>query len=571
MRIMNIKWLLSLCMVLVFAACDTDVEHNIPAVDAPALVSTTPQSGATKVKTGEMTLEVKYDKNIFFATKDLEKIAFTGGKLISAEVLGASNILTVKVEVPTRETLCSLSIPEGVVTGPNQMPAPAVSLQFTTVTLDKTPVAATSAKAMKLYNYLLENYEKKTLSGMMANVAWNTEMSEKVYQWTGKYPAINCFDYGHLAASVAGANWINYGDITPVKEWSDNGGIVAAMWHWNVPKKALPEEVSTKIWEGETVMPGDWSGNIQLTEGGNLDAFAAFANAQVGQVIRVAVKDVVQGAQGSFKNSSWSEIADGTDYFNISGDFTLDITEDVLKALKEGGLIVGGHDYTAVGIYIESNNSLDPNKDYAFYKEETVFDAANATVEGTWENKVFTEDLAHVAAYLKLLKDADIPVLWRPFHEAAGGWFWWGKDAASFKALWIAMFNYFKAQGLDNLIWVWTTEGNDPDWYPGDQYVDIIGRDLYGNASDDCASQYASIAGAYGNKMVALSECGYSESTSSVIGKISEQWATGARWSWFMPWYDNADATTFHSDQAWWQDAMNQEFVISREDLPSMK
>lgn len=571
MRIMNIKWLLSLCMVLVFAACDTDVEHNIPAVDAPALVSTTPESGATKMKTGEMTLEVKYDKNIFFATKDLEKIAFTGGKLISAEVLGSSNILTVKVEVATRETLCSLSIPEGVVTGPNQMPAPAVSLQFTTVAVDKTPVAATSAKAVKLYNYLLENYEKKTLSGMMANVAWNTEMSEKVYQWTGKYPAINCFDYGHLAASVAGANWINYGDITPVKEWSDNGGIVAAMWHWNVPKKALPEEVSTKIWEGETVMPGDWSGNIQLTEGGNIDAFAAFANAQVGQVIRVAVKDVVQGAQGSFKNSSWSEIADGTDYFNISGDFTLEITEDVLKALKEGGLIVGGHDYTAVGIYIESNNSLDPNKDYAFYKEETAFDAANATVEGTWENKVFTEDLAHVAAYLKLLKDADIPVLWRPFHEAAGGWFWWGKDAASFKALWIAMFNYFKAQGLDNLIWVWTTEGNDSDWYPGDQYVDIIGRDLYGNASDDCASQYASIAGAYGNKMVALSECGYSGSTSSVIGKISEQWATGARWSWFMPWYDNADATTFHSDQAWWQDAMNQEFVISREDLPSMK
>ena len=49
-----------------------------------------------------------------------------------------------------------------------------------------------------------------------ANVAWNTEMSEKVYGWTGKYPAINCFDYVHLPASVAGADWINYGDITPV-------------------------------------------------------------------------------------------------------------------------------------------------------------------------------------------------------------------------------------------------------------------------------------------------------------------------------------------------------------------
>ena len=82
--------------------------------------------------------------------------------------------------------------------------------------------------------------------------------------------------------------------------------------------------------------------------------------------------------------------------------------------------------------------------------DETTFDAANATVEGTWANKVFTSDMAAVAGYLKLLKDAGIPVLWRPFHEAAGKWFWWGKDAASHKAMWIAMFNYFKAQGLDN-------------------------------------------------------------------------------------------------------------------------
>ena len=41
----------------------------------------------------------------------------------------------------------------------------------------------------------MDNFETKTLSAMMANVAWNTEMSEKVYGWTGKYPAINCFDY----------------------------------------------------------------------------------------------------------------------------------------------------------------------------------------------------------------------------------------------------------------------------------------------------------------------------------------------------------------------------------------
>ncbi len=565
MKKLNIKWMLSLIAAFTFASCDTDVDHDIPAVDAPVLVSTTPESGAAKVKTGEITIEVKYDKNIFFATDNLSEIKFTGGELISADVLGASNILTVKVNVPGRETACSLSIPEGIVTGPNQMPAPAVSVQFSTVALDKTLVAATSAKAVKLYNYLLDNFETKTLSAMMANVAWNTEMSEKVYGWTGKYPAINCFDYVHLPASVAGADWINYGDITPVKDWSDKGGIVAAMWHWNVPKKAVGEASSTQIWEGETVMPGDWSGNVQMTDDA---AKVVFADAQVGQVIRVAVKDVAAGAQGSFKNSGWSEIASGTDYFDISGDYTLVITEDVLKSLQEGGLIIGGHDYTAVAVYLENNGTaLDPNKDYAFYKADTEFDATNATVEGTWENKVFTEDLKNAAAYLKLLRDADIPVLWRPFHEAAGGWFWWGKDAASFKSLWIAMFNYFKTEGLDNLIWVWTTEGNDADWYPGDQYVDIVGRDVYNKETADCVSEYTSIAENYGNKIVSLSECG-------TVGLISEQWASGARWSWFMPWYDgtNEDGSpVVHADEAWWKDAMSQEFVVSREDLPSME
>ena len=565
MKKLNIKWMLSLIAAFTFASCDTDVDHDIPAVDAPVLVSTTPESGAAKVKTGEITIEVKYDKNIFFATDNLSEIKFTGGELISADVLGASNILTVKVNVPGRETACSLSIPEGIVTGPNQMPAPAVSVQFSTVALDKTLVAATSAKAVKLYNYLLDNFETKTLSAMMADVAWNTEMSEKVYGWTGKYPAINCFDYVHLPASVAGADWINYGDITPVKDWSDKGGIVAAMWHWNVPKKVVGEASSTQIWKGETVMPGDWSGNVQMTDDA---AKAVFADAQVGQVIRVAVKDVAAGAQGSFKNSGWSEIASGTDYFDISGDYTLVITEDVLKSLQEGGLIIGGHDYTAVAVYLENNGTaLDPNKDYAFYKADTEFDATNATVEGTWENKVFTEDLKNAAAYLKLLRDADIPVLWRPFHEAAGGWFWWGKDAASFKSLWIAMFNYFKTEGLDNLIWVWTTEGNDADWYPGDQYVDIVGRDVYNKETADCVSEYTSIAENYGNKIVSLSECG-------TVGLISEQWASGARWSWFMPWYDgtNEDGSpVVHADEAWWKDAMSQEFVVSREELPSME
>lgn len=83
----------------------------------------------------------------------------------------------------------------------------------------------------------------------------------------------------------------------------------------------------------------------------------------------------------------------------------------------------------------------------------------------------------------------------------------------------------------------------------------------------DCVSEYTSIAENYGNKIVSLSECG-------TVGLISEQWASGARWSWFMPWYDgtNEDGSpVVHADEAWWKDAMSQEFVVSREELPSME
>lgn len=74
----------------------------------------------------------------------------------------------------------------------------------------------------------------------------------------------------------------------------------------NVPKKAVGEASSTQIWEGETVMPGDWSGNVQMTDDA---AKAVFADAQVGQVIRVAegwqrVHKVVQNSVGAdcFRN-----------------------------------------------------------------------------------------------------------------------------------------------------------------------------------------------------------------------------------------------------------------------------
>jgi mannan endo-1,4-beta-mannosidase len=212
----------------------------------------------------------------------------------------------------------------------------------------------------------------------------------------------------------------------------------------------------------------------------------------------------------------------------------------------------------------------------AFYTENTAFRPSNALVNGTWENTVMKADLAKMAGYLKLLKDKNIPVIWRPLHEGAGNiyeyqngtaWFWWGRDGgAAYVALWRYMFDYFQEQGLNNLIWVWTTQTKDNAFYPGDDYVDIVGRDIYNQTSAAAnASQFSSIATTYSGKMVALSENGN-------VAKISEQWSSGAKWLFFMPWYDNA-ATTLtgheHADAAWWLDAVANPNVITRDEMPS--
>ena len=570
----------------VTACADTDAQYSIPDIEAPQFVASTPVAGAHNVKRGDVTVTVKYDKRVFFASQDKDKIVVDGGTLTNAIVYGADSLLTMTLNVPQRGQEVSITIPEGLVTNGQGKPAASVNVNFTTTDLDKTPVMATSTSAKALYNYLLENVDNKIISGMMANVAWNQECADKVNEWTGKYPAINGFDYGHMPASKAGANWINYKDITPVKNWSDNHGIVQMMWHWNVPKN---EPQAGKGIE----MLSDWSANLQLT---NDAVKAAIGNAQVGDKLVATIADVADGAQGSIKNSSWTGFTDeaGTswEYFDISGDqysMTLDAT--TLADMKNNGFILSGHDYTLTGVYIVPANkdlaqgtqlykptaNLDPNKDYNFYlksesyPEGTTFDAANALTEGTWENQVWKDDMQTLTEYLTLLKNANIPVLWRPFHEASGKWFWWGKDADSFKKLWIAMFNELKEAGLDNLIWVWTSCGNDNDWYPGDAYVDIVARDLYGEDDAKCATEYADLSATYGNKIVTLGECGYSTYTNSQIATVSKQWNAGAKWSWFMVWYNDESSQTYHSTQEWWQDAMSQPNIITRDQVPSLK
>ena len=115
----------------------------------------------------------------------------------------------------------------------------------------------------------------------------------------------------------------------------------------------------------------------------------------------------------------------------------------------------------------------------SFYSANTDFDAARALIPGTAENKALLSDMDMMAGLLRPFCDAGVPILWRPFHEGDGQWFWWGKQGAeTVKGLWRLMYDrYTNLHCLNNLIWVWNAPV--PSFYPGDDVVDIISRDMY--------------------------------------------------------------------------------------------
>lgn len=106
-------------------------------------------------------------------------------------------------------------------------------------------------------------------------------------------------------------------------------------------------------------------------------------------------------------------------------------------------------------------------RDKSFYTEHTDFDPEKVLKEGTPEREAFYHDMAVIAGYLKEFCDAGIPILWRPFHESDGTWFWWGsKGPEVAKELYLLMYDYYVNEWhLDNLLWVWNCRL--PEGYPG--------------------------------------------------------------------------------------------------------
>ena len=211
----------------------------------------------------------------------------------------------------------------------------------------------------------------------------------------------------------------------------------------------------------------------------------------------------------------------------------------------------------------------DPSrKTEEFYTSKTTFDVSKIFDETSSEYKAIIADIDYTAGLLKRFQDNKIPVIWRPLHEAAGGWFWWGaKGPAPCKKLWQVMFDRMvNYNGLHNLIWVWTREPNDDEWYPGDEYVDIVGRDIYkeGDHSsqilefNDLTSRYS------GKKMVTISESGSFPDVDNLI-------KDGAGWSWFMPWSGDFTRSNKYNSLDLWKKMFASDYVLTLDEMPNLK
>ena len=330
--------------------------------------------------------------------------------------------------------------------------------------------------AQKLYNFLLSNFGKRTISGVMTDKDFvedgkyttcdytnQTELSY-IHEASGKNVVLVGFDFMHSTGTNSEELWYNgytHASLDLAKKVWKAGGIPQFNWHW---------------------------------------------------------KDPLQKVEAFYTQSS------------------------------------GNDPYTEFSITLAYDTTAS--------KWKTDSEAYKALVR----------DMEIVADSLLTLQKEGVALLWRPLHEASGKWFWWGTDGAkACVALYKLMFDIFVNQkGLHNLIWVWTTD-EAPDaleWYPGDDYVDVVGRDFYYYPREE---NHASLIGSFeklkemygAKKIITLSENGS-------VPYPDEMKADGANWSWFMPWYGEYTLESWAHDNTAesWKTVMNNDYIITLEDMP---
>lgn len=201
---------------------------------------------------------------------------------------------------------------------------------------------------------------------------------------------------------------------------------------------------------------------------------------------------------------NWKYEEGRSDIKDVVGDYPAVYGWDIAGLEKDNPQNIDGVPFEKIKQYIQEADERGGISTISWHFDNP------ATGKNAWDNtpnslktvlpggenhKKFTTWLDKASTFFLSLKDKkgnNIPILFRPFHELTGGWFWWGKGNCTpeeFKTLWKFTFEYLQKKGVHNLIYIYNTssfktEEEFLENYPGSDYADILSFDSYQNNDD---------------------------------------------------------------------------------------
>ncbi len=251
-------------------------------------------------------------------------------------------------------------------------------------------------------------------------------------------------------------------------------------------------------------------------------------------------------------------------------------TELALEWARNGGISSLGWHWYAPQKY--SSDFYASGTTFLLEEAVTERDIANATAEelqGMFDSSMITEecyllikDIDLIAEQLKKFRDEYLTVVWQPLPDGDSDLYWWSGDPNSYKWLWQLMFRRMNEyHALNNLVWVWN--GSNPDYYPGDNFCDIIGNGIFMNSQASNAGRFTALSQISPTciKPAAMTAC-------DTIPNPDYCKRDNAMWLWAAP---ASGEYTIHSNGSYaetytsWQrlnDCYNSKLYVTLDELP---
>ena len=269
--------------------------------------------------------------------------------------------------------------------------------------------------------------------------------------------------------------------------------------------------------------------------------------------------------EDAFKQTGHWPALIGLDYcdFGTGGLETKTVNRLALDYARRGGLVT---------ISVHLPNPANPKG--GGLRDKGV-DLDSLLIPGGATRRRWMAQLDILAEGLAELQNGGVVVLWRPFHEMNGNWFWWGgKDPDAFVRVWRQMFDYFTTEKkLNNLLWVYSPNqgSNAAAYYPGDRWADVVGLDAYTDFVDPKHIRgYPELTRAASAKPFGFTEFG-PHGSSNPPGDYDYARLGGGiaahfpRTTFFLAWHGKWSLARNPNAKA----LLNRPEVVNREDLPA--